>query len=58
MVKRKPSRLTLNLKGEGYAIHDALTVDVAEGKVRNYCLVYATTLISEYLSLVNGYFAK
>lgn len=26
IVKRKPTRLSLNVKGEGYSIHDALTV--------------------------------
>jgi hypothetical protein len=44
MVKRKPSRLTLNLKGEGYAIHDSLTVDVAEGKV---CFISVHILIDK-----------
>lgn len=45
MVKRKPSRLTLNLKGEGYAIHDSLFVDVPEGKVIHFYLFSYLKLI-------------
>jgi len=31
MVRKKPTRLTLNVKGEGYLIHDVVTVDSADG---------------------------
>ncbi|TMW60398.1 hypothetical protein Poli38472_000440 [Pythium oligandrum] len=30
IIKRKPSRLSLNVKGEGYSIHDALTISTGE----------------------------
>lgn len=30
-VKRKPTKLTLNVKGEGYAIHEALHIEGADG---------------------------
>eukprot|EP00951_Prasinocladus_malaysianus_P037756 scaffold408084_cov47-Prasinocladus_malaysianus.AAC.1 len=30
-VKNKPTRLALNVKGEGYVIHETVTVDSAEG---------------------------
>ncbi|KAK9824158.1 hypothetical protein WJX72_008157 [[Myrmecia] bisecta] len=32
-VKRKPGKLTLNVKGEGYAIHDSLEIESADGQV-------------------------
>lgn len=34
MVKKKPTKLTLNVKGEGYAVHDSLQIEGADG-----CLV-------------------
>ena len=32
-VKKKPTRLALNVKGEGYAIHEALNIETADGNV-------------------------
>ena len=32
-VKRKPTKLTLNVKGEGYAVHDSLQMDGADGRL-------------------------
>ena len=31
LVKKKPSKLTLNVKGEGYAVHDSLHLESADG---------------------------
>lgn len=31
LVKKKPSKLTLNVKGEGYAVHDSLHMESADG---------------------------
>lgn len=31
LVKKKPSKLTLNVKGEGYAVHDSLHTESADG---------------------------
>lgn len=33
MVKKKPTKLTLNVKGEGYAVHDSLQVEGADGRM-------------------------
>ena len=33
LVKRKPSRLMLNVKGEGYAVHNSLQMETADGQV-------------------------
>jgi len=32
-VKKKPTRLTLNVKGEGYAIHETLNIETSGGDV-------------------------
>lgn len=32
-VRKKPTRLTLNVKGEGYALHESLQVENADGSV-------------------------
>ena len=32
-VKKKPTRLALNVKGEGYAIHETLNIETADGNV-------------------------
>lgn len=31
LVKKKPSKLTLNVKGEGYAVHDSLHMESVDG---------------------------
>eukprot|EP00898_Chlorokybus_atmophyticus_P005824 jgi/Chlat1/6242/Chrsp44S05765 len=31
-VRKKPAKLSLNIKGEGYAIHDSLVVEMADGQ--------------------------
>ena len=31
LIKKKPSKLTLNVKGEGYAVHDSLHIEGADG---------------------------
>lgn len=33
MVKKKPTKLTLNVKGEGYAVHDSLQIEGADGRL-------------------------
>lgn len=33
LVKRKPSRLMLNVKGEGYAVHNSLQMETADGQL-------------------------
>lgn len=33
LVKKKPSKLTLNVKGEGYAVHDSLQIEGADGRL-------------------------
>ena len=32
LIKKKPSKLTLNVKGEGYAVHDGLQIEGADGR--------------------------
>lgn len=33
LVKKKPTKLTLNVKGEGYAVHDSLQIEGADGRL-------------------------
>ena len=33
LVRKKPSKLTLNVKGEGYAVHDSLQIEGADGRL-------------------------
>lgn len=33
LIKKKPSKLTLNVKGEGYAVHDSLQIEGADGRL-------------------------
>lgn len=33
LVKKKPTKLTLNVKGEGYAVHDSLHIQGADGRL-------------------------
>ena len=33
MVRKKPTKLTLNVKGEGYAVHDSLQIEGADGRL-------------------------
>lgn len=33
LVRKKPTKLTLNVKGEGYAVHDSLQIEGADGRL-------------------------
>ena len=33
LIKKKPSKLTVNVKGEGYAVHDSLQMEGADGRL-------------------------
>lgn len=32
-IKKKPTQLSLNVKGEGYAVHDSLQIQGADGRL-------------------------
>lgn len=33
IIKKKPTQLSLNVKGEGYAVHDSLQIQGADGRL-------------------------
>ena len=33
LVKKKPTKLTVNVKGEGYAVQDSLQIEGADGRL-------------------------